>query len=224
MGNRRQVSPETRELQTRSPAVTPSAARGSQRTATPAATEARAQAGGHPRPAGRTHTKAAGLSQWATRDGRPSALSPLRPWTALTSAPHAGLRGVMAGNPLPPLGLGVAGRAPGRERRTHRRTQVHGRKHGVGRTPTAPPPRRPGGAQRAGRGRGAAERTGSNRRRRTGSGSGDALLPLRSTRRTSPQGAYAAATSAALPPRSASLPARRRPSKTQGSTSESRPY
>lgn len=47
--------------------------------------------------------------------------------------------------------------------RTHRRTE--------GRTATAPPPRRPGGAQRAGRGRGAAERTGSNRRwQRTGSG------------------------------------------------------
>lgn len=47
-----------------------------------------------------------------------------------------------------------------------------------GRTSTAPPPRRPGGARRAGRGRGAAERTGSNRRRRrTGSGSDPATHP-----------------------------------------------
>lgn len=72
----------------------------------------------------------------------------------------------MTVSPLPPLGLGVAGRAAGgrgAHQRTHRRTDA--------RTATAPPPRRPGGARRAGRGRGAAERTGSNRRRRrTGSG------------------------------------------------------
>lgn len=90
MGNRRQVSPEARELQTRSPAVTPSAARGSQRTATPAATEARAQAGGRPRPAGRTHTKAAGLSRRATRDGRPSALSAPGPRSPRPLTPGSG--------------------------------------------------------------------------------------------------------------------------------------
>lgn len=54
----------------------------------------------------------------------------------------------------------------------------HTRGRTEGRTSTAPPPRRPGGARRAGRGRGAAERTGSNRRRRrTGSGSDPATRP-----------------------------------------------
>lgn len=54
----------------------------------------------------------------------------------------------------------------------------HTRGRTEGRTSTAPPPRRLGGARRAGRGRGAAERTGSNRRRRrTGSGSDPATRP-----------------------------------------------
>lgn len=71
----------------------------------------------------------------------PERPGPPRPRPALTSAPHAGLRGVMAGSPLPPLGLGVAGRAPGRGRRTRRRTRAHARTHGRA---ARRRPRRPG--------------------------------------------------------------------------------
>lgn len=70
--------------------------------------------------------------------------------------PHAGLQGVMAGSPLPPLGLGVAGRAPSRRRRrawAHART--HGGPHYHG--PAAPAP-----------GTGAESRAGEGNRRADG--------------------------------------------------------
>lgn len=91
------------------------------------------------------------------------------PRPALTSAPSRRAPGGHGGQPPAPARPRCRGaRAePDTVARSGGRTE--------GRTTTAPPPRRPGRAQRAGRGRGAAERTGSNRkRRRTGSGSGRA--------------------------------------------------
>ncbi|XP_063471454.1 basic salivary proline-rich protein 4-like [Symphalangus syndactylus] len=110
------------------------------------------------------------------------------------SAPSRRALGGHGGQPPAPLGLGVAGRAPDHGR-THERKED--------RTPTAPPPRRPEGARRAGRGRGAAEETGSNRRRRrTGSGN------CRAPRPPMPHPALAGVASAAKPTWKASLPAR----------------
>ena len=59
----------------------------------------------------------------------------------------------MAGSPLPPLGLGVAGRAPSRGRRTRSRVRAHARTHGGPHAdgPAAPAPGR-GAESRAGEG------------------------------------------------------------------------
>lgn len=64
---------------------------------------------------------------------------------------HTGIPGIMTVSPLPPLGLGVAGRAPGcgRKRRAPAHAQTHGRPHSDG--PAAPAPGR-GAESRAGEG------------------------------------------------------------------------
>lgn len=133
---------------------------------------------GRSRPGGRRHTKAAELPERARPTPLPARahLGPLTPrsggsWRAAPCPRSASVsRGACRASG------GGRGAALGR---TRGRTE--------GRTSTAPPPRRPGGARRAGRGRGAAERTGSNRRRRrTGSGSDPpthpAVLPAASRR------------------------------------------
>lgn len=72
--------------------------------------------------------------------------------------PHAGLRGVMAGSPLPPLGLGVTGRTESRGRRILRRVRAHVQKHGEPHdSPAVPAP-----------GRGADSRAGERSRRADG--------------------------------------------------------
>lgn len=68
-------------------------------------------------------------------------------------AAHAALRGLMAGSPLPPLGLGVTGSVPSLGRRTRSRARAHARTHGGPHVdgPAAPPPGR-GAESRAGEG------------------------------------------------------------------------
>lgn len=81
---------------------------------------------------------------------------PERPGPRSPRPPHAGLRGVMAGSPLPPLGLGVAGRTPRRRRRSARaHARTHGGPHYDG--PAAPAP-----------GTGAESRAGEGNRRADG--------------------------------------------------------
>lgn len=131
---------------------------------------------GRCRPTRRRDTTAAE----ATGDRQTPAPRPV-PGPRSPRPPHAGLRGVMAGTPLPPLGLGVAGRAPSRGQRRRERARADARTHG-GPHDDGPAARRPGGTRRAGRGRGASKRTGSNRkRRRTGSGSARAPRPAPTT-------------------------------------------
>lgn len=64
---------------------------------------------------------------------------------------YTGLPGVMTVRPLPPLGLGVAGRAPGcgMQKCARAHAQTHGGPHGDG--PAAPAPGR-GAESRAGEG------------------------------------------------------------------------
>lgn len=220
-GGRDAQSP--RELQRegerkRGTAVTPTTARRHRTQAgarTPAdtdtgSTEARAQARGRPMSARHTHTKAAGLSREGDHTRRTTERpGPPRPRPALTSAPHAGLRGVMAGSPLPPLGLGVAGRAPGRGRRTRRRTRAHARTHGRA---ARRRPRRPG-AREGRREPGGGGEPPSGREATEGGDGPEAEVAarpaLRYCRRPRPQRACAAAAFAAPPAlTAASLPAR----------------
>lgn len=79
------------------------------------------------------------------------------PYRRTPARAHLGLSrrapGGHRGQPPAPLGLGVAGRAPGRGRRTRRRTRAHARTHGGPHAdgPAAPAPGR-GAESRAGEG------------------------------------------------------------------------
>lgn len=107
----------------------------------------------------------AGESEPRAVQGRPSA-DTQRPWRrlsaparrpppALTWAPSSRAPGGHGGQPpsQPPLGLGVAGRAPGRGRWMRSRAWAHARTHGRPHTdgPAAPPPGK-GAESRAGEG------------------------------------------------------------------------
>lgn len=108
----------------------------------------------------------------------------------------------MAGSPLPPLGLGVAGRAPSRGQRRRERARADTRTHG-GAHDDGPAARRPGGARRAGRVKGSLQADGKQPK--------EATDRKRKWPRAPPGAHYrvcAAPASSALPTGKTSLPAR----------------